>query len=190
MLHLSSFRSVLSFGLAAFIALAFVIAGSGIAAAQSKNDDEQTTDSPKVKAGGFQFADLVGKKVDMLTKKNYYRDAEVEEVEPGKLDNSVKHFILTNGKKSVRVVASKIVEMHRDGKNLDVAYDKKNRCLIHDLDKRARRLVYEKETNSRLRPLRARLWKHLTVEEENRFLERQAAVHKRREREVSSNSFP
>ena len=189
MLHHSSLRSALSIGLVAFVTLAFVIAGSGIAAAQSESDSGKVPVPPTPKAGGFQFADLVGKKVDMLTKKNYFRDAEVAEVEPGKLDNSVKQFKLVDGKKSIRVVASKIVEMHLDGNNLDVAYDKKNKCLIQDLKKRAERIAYEKETNKRLRPQRARLWKHLTVEEENRFLEKQAAFIKDAREKLSQIPF-
>ena len=127
-------------------------------------------------ATGFQiqFADLAGERVDMQTTKNYFTDVEVKEVEPGKLDNSVKYFKLTNGKKTTRVVASKIVEMHQDGKNLDVSYDKKNKCLIHDAEKRTERLAYERETNSRLRTEGHRLWKHLTVEEQEVFLKNQA----------------
>ena len=127
-------------------------------------------------ANGLQveFADLVGKRVDMQTTKNYFTDVEVTEVEPGKLGNSVKHFKLTNGKKTVRVVASKIVEMHEDGKNLDVSYDKKNKSLIHDSEKRTERLAFERETNLRLRPEGHRLWKHLTVKEQEVFLKDQA----------------
>ena len=127
-------------------------------------------------ANGLQveFADLVGKRVDMQTTRNYFTDVEVAEVKPGKLDNSVKHFKLTNGKKTVRVVASKIVAMHEDGKNLDVSYDKKNKSLIHDSEKRTERLAFERETNRRLRPEGQRLWKHLTVEEQEVFLKDQA----------------
>ena len=121
-----------------------------------------------------QFADLVGKRVDMQTTKNYFTDVEVTEVEPGKLDNSVKHFKLKSGKKTTRVVASKIIEMHQDGKNLDVSYDKKNKSLIHDTEKRTERLAFERETNKRLRPEGHRLWKHLTVEEQEVFLKDQA----------------
>ena len=127
-------------------------------------------------ANGLQveFADLVGKRGDMQTTRNYFTDVEVAEVKPGKLDNSVKHFKLTNGKKTVRVVASKIVAMHEDGKNLDVSYDKKNKSLIHDSEKRTERLAFERETNRRLRPEGQRLWKHLTVEEQEVFLKDQA----------------
>ena len=127
-------------------------------------------------ANGLQveFADLVGKRVDMQTTRNFFTNVEVAEVKPGKLDNSVKHFKLTNGKKTVRVVASKIVAMHEDGKNLDVSYDKKNKSLIHDSEKRTERLAFERETNRRLRPEGQRLWKHLTVEEQEVFLKDQA----------------
>ena len=165
----------MSVSLVALLTLGFLLAVADITAAQSLGDSDETdappVDKPK---GGFQFADLVGKKIDMLTTKGYYRDVEVEEVETGKLDNSVKYFKLVDGKKSARVVASKVVEMHLDGKNLDVFYDKKNRSLIQDLEKRTERLAYEKETNSRLRTERDRLWKHLTVEQEEVFLKKQA----------------
>ena len=130
--------------------------------------------SQSAKGVQVQFADLVGKRVDMQTTRNYFTDVEVTEVEPGKLDNSVKHFKLKKGKKTTRVVASKIVEMHQDGKNLDVSYDKKNKSLIHDTEKRTERKEFERETNSRLRPEGHRLWKHLTVEEQEVFLKDQA----------------
>ena len=130
--------------------------------------------SQSAKGVQVQFADLVGKRVDMQTTRNYFTDVEVTEVEPGKLDNSVKHFKLKKGKKTTRVVASKIVEMHQDGKNLDVSYDKKNKSLIHDTEKRTERKEFERETNSRLRPEGHRLWKHLTVEEQEVFLKNQA----------------
>ena len=64
--------------------------------------------------------------------------------------------------------------MHQDGKNLDVSYDKKNKSLIHDTEKRTERKEFERETNSRLRPEGHRLWKHLTVEEQEVFLKDQA----------------
>ena len=121
-----------------------------------------------------QFVDLVGKRVDIQTTKNYFTDVEVEEVEPGKLDNSVKYFKLKKGKKTTRVIASKIVEMHQDGQNLDVTYDKKNKSLIHDAEKRTERLAFERETNRRLNPEGQRLWKHLTVAEQEVFLKDQA----------------
>ena len=121
-----------------------------------------------------QFADLVGKRVDMQTTKNYFTDVEVEEIEPGKLDNSVKHFKLKNGKKTTRVIASKIIEIHQDGQNLDVAYDRKKKSLIHAPEKRTERLAFERETNRRLSPTGHRLWKHLTVEEQEVFLKDQA----------------
>ncbi len=127
-----------------------------------------------VNAQGIQFANLVGKRVDMQTTKNYFTDVEVEEVEPGKLDNSVKHFKLKSGKKTAKVVASRVVEMFQDGQNLDVSYDKKNKSLIHDTGKQTERLTYERETNQRLRPEGHRLWKHLTVEEQEVFLKGQA----------------
>jgi len=127
-------------------------------------------------AAGVQvkFADLVGKRVDMQTTKNYFTDVEVEEVEPGKLDNSVKHFKLKAGKKATRVVASKIIEIHQNGQNLDVTYDRKNKSLIHDSGKRSERIAFETETNRRLRPEGQRVWKHLTVEEQKVFLKDQA----------------
>lgn len=131
-------------------------------------------DGSLARAQDFQFADLVGTRVDMQTTKNYFTDVEVEEVEPGKLDNSVKHFKLRYGKKTSRVVASKVVEMHQAGKNLDVSYDKKNKCVIQDSAKRTERISYERETNGRLKPEGHRLWKHLTVEEQEVFLKGQA----------------
>lgn len=178
-MQLFSFRSAFSIGLVTLLVLSFVVTSADIAVAQGLSDTVEA-DAPfeSKPATGFQFADLVGKKVDVLTTKGYYRDAEVEEVEPGKLDNSVKHFKLIDGKKSARVVASKIVEIHMDGKNLDVTYDRKNKSLIQDLEKRAERLAYEKETNGRLKPERHRLWKHLTVEQEDKFLYNQAAFIK------------
>ena len=175
MLHSFAFRSAVSVGLVALLIATFTFTAADITVAQSLSDSDKTDAlSAKTSTSDFLFADLVGKKVDILTEKEYYRDAEVEEVEPGKLDNSVKYFVLTDGKKSVKVVAKKIVEMHLDGKNLDVSYDKKNRSLIHDLKKRSERVAYERETNSRLKPERHRLWKHLTVEQEKKFLDRQA----------------
>ena len=168
-------RLAFSNGLIVLLSLSFLLAAASSVTAQSLGDSDTSDAPPANKAkGGFQFADLVGKKIDMLTTKGYFRDAEVEEVEPGKLDNSVKYFKLVDGKKSARVVASKIVEMHLDGKNLDVSYDKKNRSLIQDLDKRAERIAYEKETNARLRTQRSRLWQHLTVEREEDYLKNQA----------------
>ena len=147
---------------------------ASIAGAQSESDETPSTTS----ASGFQFSSLVGKKVDMLTAKGYFYNVEVKEVVPGKLDNSVKYFKIVDGKKSARIVASKIIEMHLEGENLDVSYDKKNRSLIQDLEKRAERLAYEKETNSRLGPQRHRLWKHLTFDEQETFLSRQTAFVK------------
>ena len=181
-------RSASAIGLTALLALGLLLVD--VAVAQSSSDGSKSDAPSTGKAtSGFQFADLVGKKVDVLTKKGYYRDAEVEEVEPGKLDNSVKYFKLSDGKKSTRVVATKIVEMHLDGNNLDVAYDKKNRCLIQDLEKRAERIAYEKETNSRLRPQRHRLWKHLTVEQEDKFLDKQAKFIEDARKKLSGISF-
>ena len=175
MLHLSASRPTFPTGWVALLTLGVLLAFADIAIAQSMSDSEKTEPSSASSSkSGFQFADLVGKKVDVLTKKGYFRDAEVGEVEPGKLDNSVKYFKLADGKKSAKVVASKVVEMHLGGKNLDVAYDKRNKCLIQDLEKKAERLAYEKETNMRLRPQRSRLWPHLTVEQEEKFLNNQA----------------
>ena len=175
MLYPANFRSAFRVGSVALLFCVGVFASADLTFAQSSGDTGETDPSASSKStSGFQFADLIGKNVDVLTKRDYYRNAEVEEVEPGKLDNSVKYFKLTDGKKSVRVVASKIVEMHLDGKNLDVAYDRKNKSLIHDLDKRAERLAYEKEVNGRLRPEGFQLWKHLTVKQEEAFLEKQA----------------
>ena len=64
--------------------------------------------SQSAKGVQVQFADLVGKRVDMQTTRNYFTDVEVTEVEPGKLDNSVKHFKLKKGKKTTRVVLLKL----------------------------------------------------------------------------------
>ena len=147
---------------------------ASIAGAQGLDDETPSTTS----VSGFQFSSLLGKKVDMLTAKGYFYNVEVKEVVPGKLDNSVKSFKLVEGKKNARIVASKVIEMHLEGENLDVSYDKKNRSLIQDPEKRAERLAYEKEAKSRLRPQGHRLWKHLTVEEQDVFLNRQAAFVK------------
>ena len=171
--HPFAFRSASSIGLVGLLVFACILAVADITTAQSSSDSGKDDSSSK-SSSGFQFADLVGKKIDVQTKRNYYRNAEVEEVEPGKVENSVKHFKLTDGKRSVRVVASKIVEIHLDGRNLDVAYDKRNRSLVQDLDKRAERLKFEKETNARLNPQGFRLWKHLTVKQEEKFLYNQA----------------
>lgn len=151
------FRSALCAGVVSFLVLSFGFSSS--AAAQSEE--------------GFQFADLVGKRVDMQTTKNYFTNVEVEQVEPGKLDNSVKYFKLTNGKKSVRVVGSKVVKMVLDGDDLDVSYDRKNKSVVQDLEKRKERLAYEKATNERLQAQGHRLWEHLTAEEQEAFLKDQ-----------------
>ena len=175
MLHPSSFRTAFSIGLVALVTLGFSFASIESTVAQSPSDSDKTEiPSARKSTSGFQFADLIGKNVDVLTKKGYYRDAKVESIEPGKLDNSVKYFKLVAGQKTAKVLARRIVEMHQNGKNLDVSYDGKNKCLIHDLEKRAERLAYERETNARLRPERQRLWPHLTVDQEDKFLSDQA----------------
>ena len=161
--------------LGSLLVLGFAFGNASITTAQSLSDTAKTggTDAGEAKQG-FQFADLVGKRVDIETTKGYFTDVEVTGVEPGKLDNSVKYFKLLNGKKNTKAVGSRVIEMHLDGKNLDVSYDKKNRSLIQDLDKRTERLAYEKATNARLRPQRRQLWKHLTVQQQEKFLKKQA----------------
>lgn len=117
---------------------------------------------------------LLDQKIDiLLTKDLHIVDALASSINPGKLPGSLKSLKVSIGgsKKSKSVVGSRIKEIYLGGYPLDVEYDKKNKCLIHNAEKRAARLEKEKAVSERLAVKRQKLWKPVTEAEHDRFIE-------------------
>ena len=115
----------------------------------------------------------------------------VTEVEAGKEEGTVKSLRVQfkDDKRKRKIVASKISEILVDHQPLDVEYDKKARELAHDPEEREKRLEHQEAVSSRLRGSGGRLWKPLTEEEDQAFLEKQKKLIEKTQSHFSRIQF-
>ena len=117
---------------------------------------------------------LLDQKVDIRLKKDIYIvDATASEVDAGKLPNSIRSLKVSieGSKKSKNVPVSRIQEIYLGGYPLDVQYDKKNKCLVHNAEQRTARLEKVKLVSERLSVKRNRLWRPVTEAQHEKFME-------------------
>lgn len=117
---------------------------------------------------------LVGAVVDvhLATGKPLLR-VEVVKLVPGKSQGAIRSLsVRPAGTQRVQLVpCANVVELFRDGKPLDVAFDKRTRELAHDPAKRQARLDHEAKVEQQLRARRARLWEEIPAAEVTAFIE-------------------
>jgi hypothetical protein len=138
------------------------------------------------------LAELVEQVVDVRLEGNeQYTACTIIRAEEGKLPGSIKNLKvqLSGTKKSRGIAVKKVVEIFVDGQPLDVVYDRKARCLLHSPDKRTGRLAWETETNERLSGKRRRLWKPLTADEHEAYMEKHRAFLEKTKSELSHINF-
>ena len=117
---------------------------------------------------------LLDQKVDIRLKKDIYIvDATATEVDAGKLPNSIRSLKVSieGSKKPKNVPVSRIQEIYLGGYPLDVQYDKKNKCLVHNAEQRTARLEKVKLVSERLSVKRNRLWRPVTEAQHEKFME-------------------
>lgn len=116
---------------------------------------------------------LLDQKIDILLSRDLHVvDAVATSVTPGSLPNSIKNLkvSIAGSKKSKSVSASRVQEIYLGGYPLDVQYDKKNKCLVHNPENRTARLNREKLISERLAVNRHKLWKPVTEQEHEKFM--------------------
>lgn len=99
----------------------------------------------------------------------------ITQLEEGKTPGTLKSIKVKfkDEERQRKINANKIGEIVIDHQPLDLAYDRKKRGLMHDPEKREKRMEHLSEVKKRLNGQRHRLWKPLTEEEDAAFLARQ-----------------
>jgi hypothetical protein len=164
-----------------FLCMALVWINSSILAQDatpeidSPPESTEATSTEAATAPAPLLVDLVGKIVDIQTTKKYLTNAKIVEIEPGKLENSIKKLKITVGGKHRKLAGSKVVEIFTDGQPMDLNYERKQVSLVHSPSKRAARLAYETRVNDQLSSTGQHLWEPLTNDEQLEFLRKQEA---------------
>ena len=147
-----------------------------------------------------KLTELIDRVVDVqLDNGRLITNAKVISVSEGKLPESIRSLKVqtSNSKRLTTVAASKIEEIYFNDFPLDVGYDKKNRCLIHSVEKKLDRLEYRRNVERRLSASRDRFWEPMSETDHQRFMEKhreflqktQASLPNIRFRLVETNYF-
>jgi len=158
---------------------------------QSKKSESQTQER-SADDSVPKLDELVGKVVDVHLKNNsIVADATVIAINEGKPDHSIKSLKIKkpNVKRPTQFVASKVSEIYIGGVPMDVIYDRKNRCLIHSVEKRIDRVAHRREVTNRLNQLGHRYWNPLTDAEHEKFMTKHRAFIKKTKSEMSGTQF-
>ena len=145
-----------------------------------------------VLAQDISLPDLVDQVVDVRIQGNeQYSGCTIVRAEEGKLAGSIKNLKvqLAGTKKTRGVPVRKVVEIFVDGQPLDVAYDKKARCLLHSPEKRQERLQWEAEANEQLARKRRSLWRPLTAAQHEEYMEGHREFLEKTKKEMSHIKF-
>lgn len=99
----------------------------------------------------------------------------ITQLEESKTPGSLKYIKVKfkDEERQQKINANKIREIIVDHQPLDVTYDRKARGLVHDPEKREKRLEHLTEVKNRLSGQRHRLWNPLTEQEDATFLAHQ-----------------
>lgn len=145
-----------------------------------------------VVAQDISLTELVDQVVDVRIQGNeQYSGCTIIRAEEGKLPGSIKNLKLqpAGTEKTRGIPVRKVVEIFVDGQPLDVAYDKKARCLLHSPEKRRERLEWEAEVNQQLARKRRSLWRPLTAAQHEKFMERHLEFLEKTKKEMSHIKF-
>ena len=110
---------------------------------------------------GPDLAKLVDVTIDIdLSAGKPLKNMEVVKIVPGTLAGSVRAMtVRPAGTTRQQVVnAAAVRELFLSGEPLDVTYDRKDRSLVHDAEKRSARLAEVARVTAQLQSRRARLW--------------------------------
>lgn len=115
---------------------------------------------------------LVGQTVDVrLTSGRSWGDAKVEKIRPGTAPGSIRALTImpSDPPRQQTIGAQLIDEIVRDGTPLDVAYDKKNRELVHSPERRKARFQREAAIAERVRAKKGRFWKEISPADQEKY---------------------
>ena len=135
---------------------------------------------------------LVDKTIDLkLNDGTLIGNAIVTVVNEGKLPNSIRSLkvIRPGSKRPTTFSATKIEEIFENEMPLDVAYEKKQRCLVHSLEKKIDRLEHRREVTARLSATGDRFWEPLTASEQEEFMKQHRAFLKTVETKMTGHLF-
>ena len=135
---------------------------------------------------------LVDKTIDVrLNDGSLIANATVEIAKEGKLPNSLKSLKVTipGTKRPTVLSASKIEEIFENEMPLDVAYDKKQRCLVHSIEKKIDRLEHRREVTARLSATGDRFWEPLSTAEQEKFMAKHREFFKNVESQMAGHPF-
>ncbi|MEM7784909.1 MAG: hypothetical protein AAF623_16285 [Planctomycetota bacterium] len=116
---------------------------------------------------------LVNQQIDIRLKDgSLLAFAEVKTAEAGKVEGSIRNLKVQfpDSQRVKSIPVSRVIELYLNDLPLDVSYDRKQRCLYHDIEKKLDRNEYIREVEARLAPNRDRFWKPLTDEEHEKFM--------------------
>jgi hypothetical protein len=155
------------------------------ATAQTIPAEQQSTTIPDLLA-------LKGKVVELV-----YIDGRAQwpltitQIEEGKTPGTLKYIKVRfeDQKRQRKVNASKISDIIVDHQPLDVRFDRDKRGLVHDPEKRQKRMSRLAEVEAKLKEKRFRLWEPLTDQADAGFLERQKKTIEETKSALSNLNF-
>ena len=136
--------------------------------------------------------ELVGLAIEVrLNDGSWIGNAEVVTVNEGKLPESIRSIKLQTpgSKRMATIAASKIEEIYVKDVPLYVAYDKKNRCLVHSIEKKLDQLEYRRNVEKRLSGTGDRFWNPLSDDEHQQFMDKHREFLKKTESKLTNIRF-
>ena len=119
---------------------------------------------------------LLGHTVEITFNDGYHQAfLEVTDTIAGKAPGGLRSIKIrpVGARKKKTINAKNIVEIYLDEQPLDVTYDRKQRSLIHDPEKRSARIAHDERVTSRLRSIGHRKWQPLTDQQQAEFVNKQ-----------------
>ncbi|MFK7767762.1 MAG: hypothetical protein AB8B55_11115 [Mariniblastus sp.] len=164
-------------------AILLAIANSNSIVQAQEQQNSSTT--PKLNELAEAIVDIRLKDGSTLT------DMKVQSTTDGKLDNSIKSIkVFKPGtKRKTNISSAKIEEIFVGEKPLDVIYDRKNRCLVHSVEKMIDRREHRRNAEERLAKNRDRFWVKLTPEDHERFMKKHREFLKQAQEAMSHIRF-
>lgn len=126
---------------------------------------ESTRQAPSI-------SELLNRQIDIhLRGGKRYGDLVVTALETGKDRESIVNLKVKSADGRLRLYrASAVEEIIADGIPLDLSFDRKNRVLVVDEEKRKARIAADEETERRVLSISRRLWPRLTDEEHAQWI--------------------
>ncbi len=140
---------------------------------QPDDEEPEQDESVVINIHLTDLTQLVGQEIDVRKSNGDFEgNLIVTEAKPGNLPESIMSLkVREEGTtKQHRISASRIEEIYINEYPLDVTYQRKDRSMFHDAEKRAARMAELDEISQRLAVNRDRVWVPLTPEQHEEFI--------------------